>query len=421
MAFSMKVAQGGAEITKCPYVEADVLEKIAESTAPPMKSLAVKLGADEGKIGGETVLFRHEKTFVSKTLYAFTLNASDSDEAIDAAIKQNVSVDYTRIGERMYAEFAHVSSPDGTNLTPLAVKAAALGRGVIVSTRNYDAAKSAVAAIADSKPILNGADKDNFEQFSALATEHGILLGVNAPNLEEMYELVEKLEKLGNKNLVLTVDTGNIKTAYEMVVQIRRTALMGGDRVFGYPTIVNVAGLTGGDPALQSALASLFTVKYGSILLLDKMDYATALPLYGLRQNLFTDPQKPMRQEVGIYPMNKGAENDPCFVTVDFALTYFVVSAELERSGVPLNLLICDAGGYSVLTSWAAGKFSASSIAKFVTEEVESKIKSRTLVLPGKVAVLKGELEAKLPDWKILVGPNEAVALVKYARELVGA
>jgi acetyl-CoA decarbonylase/synthase complex subunit gamma len=169
---------------------------------------------------------------------------------------------------------------------------------------------------------------------------------------------------------------------------------------------------------MQTALASLFTVKYGSIIVLEKMTYAESLALHGLRQNIFTDPQKPMKVEPGIYPLNKADENAPCCITVDFALTYFVVSGELERSGVPVNLLISDAGGYSVLTAWAAGKLSASSIAKFITDyDIENKIKNRNLILPGKVAVLKGELQEKLPGWNVVVGPNEAVALVKFMRE----
>ena len=152
------------------------------------------------------------------------------------------------------------------------------------------------------------------------------------------------------------------------------------------------------------------------------MDYAKALPLYGLRQNLFTDPQKPMRVTPGIYPLNGADENAICATTVDFALTYFVVSGELERSGVPVNLLISDAGGYSVLTSWAAGKFSANTIANFLKEnDIEGKIKNRTLLIPGKVAVLKGELEANLPGWEIVVAPKEAVQLVKFLKDLAAS
>ncbi|MDR0858042.1 MAG: acetyl-CoA decarbonylase/synthase complex subunit gamma [Oscillospiraceae bacterium] len=418
MAFAMKVAQGAVEITKCPHVSADVLDKISESNAPPMKSFTVKAGDAEYKLGGETVLFRHEKTYVSKTLYAFSLYGCRTDEEHDSVIKEATAVDYNRIGERMYAEFVNVCTHTDEHFVALAQKAASLNRGVILSTSKIELATAAVDAIKDSKPILNGANKDNYEAFSKLASDNGLLLGVNAPTLDDLHDLVEKLEALGNKNLILTVDTHDIKTAFEMNTQIRRSAILNKDSQFGYPTLINVAGLTKGDINLENALAALFTVKYGSILIFETMDYAKALALYGLRQNIYTDPQKPMRQEVGIYPLNKGVSDSPCFITVDFALTYFVVSGELERSGVPVNLLICDAGGYSVLTSWAAGKFSAGSIAKFITEEVEPKLTSRTLVLPGKVAVLKGELQDKLPGWKVLVGPNEAVAVVKFAKEL---
>ena len=174
-----------------------------------------------------------------------------------------------------------------------------------------------------------------------------------------------------------------------------------------------------GDNHLQAALLAAFTMKYGSILVADHLDYAEALPLYGIRQNVFTDPQKPMKVEPGIYPINGGDENAICLTTVDFALTYFVVSGELERSGVPCNLIVNDAGGLSVLTSWAAGKFSSSSIAKFFEEQdIAGKIKCRKLCIPGKVAALKGELEAKMPDWEIIVAPKEAVQLVKFLKDM---
>ena len=187
---------------------------------------------------------------------------------------------------------------------------------------------------------------------------------------------------------------------------------------FGYPSIVNLVKLAKGDKHLQAALASMFTMKYGSIIVMEQMTYAEALPLFGLRQNVFTDPQKPMKVEPGIYPLNGADENSLVVTTVDFALTYFVVSGELERSGVPLNLVINDAGGLSVLTSWAAGKFSGNSISEYIKENVEPKVKCRRLVIPGKVAVLKGDLEAKLPGWEIIVGPREAVQLVKFLKDL---
>ena len=177
----------------------------------------------------------------------------------------------------------------------------------------------------------------------------------------------------------------------------------------------------GFDPEAEPYLLNRGTrqlLALASIIVMEQMDYTAALPLYGLRQNIYTDPQKPMKVAPGIYPLNGADENSVCVTTVDFALTYFVVSGELERSGVPCNLLISDAGGMSVLTAWAAGKLSAGTIAKFIAEEgIEDKIKNRTLIIPGKVAILKGELDAKLPDWNVVVGTREAVQIVKFMKD----
>ena len=420
MAFSMKVASGAIPIEKCPHMSPDALAKISESNAPLMKTIPVKAGDTEYKLGGETVLYRHEKTFVNKTLYAMNVCTDMDAETLERKFTDGLKVDYDRIGERMYCEFIFVNCGENKDgFTALAQRAAASGRGVILNCGDVDCMKAAAEAIKDAKPILNGADASNFEAMNAVAKELGLVLGVSGESLDELYDTVTKLEAAGNKNLILDVGTASIKSAFEGCVQIRRASLLNKDRTFGYPTIVNAAKLAGGDENLETALASLFTMKYGSIVVVEDMGYDRALALYGLRQNVFTDPQKPMKVEPGIYPLNKGDENSPCCITVDFALTYFVVSGELERSGVPCNLLISDAGGYSVLTAWAAGKLSANSIAKFMTEmDIAGKIKNRTLVLPGKVAVLKGEVQAKLPDWNVIVGPTEAVGLVKFMKEL---
>ena len=418
MAFSMKVASGAVEITKCPHLSDEVLAQVNESNAPPMKTIAVKAGDVEFKLGGETVLYRHEKTFVSKTLYAMTL-CTDRDDN-DARLAESMKVDYDRIGERMYSEFIFVNCGEKKDeFVALAQKAAAANRGVVLNCSDVETMKAAATAIKDAQPILNGANASNYEAMSAVATELGCILGVSGADLDELYDTVAKIEALGNKNLILDVGTASVKAAFEGAVQIRRAALLNKDRTFGYPTIVNVAKLAAGDEAFETALASLFTMKYGSIVVLSDMTYAKSLALHGLRQNVFTDPQKPMKVEPGIYPLNKADADAPCCLTVDFALTYFVVSGELERSGVPCNLLISDAGGYSVLTAWAAGKLSAGTIVKFINEyEIANKINNRTLIIPGKVAVLKGEIQDKLPDWNVVVGPAEAVGLVKFMKDL---
>ena len=334
------------------------------------------------------------------------------------------AVDYDRIGERMYTEMVYVNHSEDAKVdfVELVKKAADIeGRVLIIDTKDVELAKAALEVSKDKKPILNGADASNYEAMSAVATEAGVALGVSGKDINELYDTVAALEKLGNKNLIIDCGKNSIKEAYAIAVQFRRAAIKDGNRTCGYPSLVNAAVLAHGDKHLQAALASLFTMKYGSIVVVEEMDYATALPLYGLRQNVFTDPQKPMKVEPGIYSINGGDENSICLTTVDFALTYFVVSGELERSGVPCNLIINDAGGLSVLTSWAAGKFSSTSISKFFEEQdIAGKIKNHKLVIPGKVAVLKGDLEAKMPGWEIIVGPREAVQLVKFLKDMQG-
>ena len=417
MAFCMKVAQGAVALDKCPYFSEEAKAKLSEATAPPMKTITV---GNDIKLGGETVLFRHEKTLVNRNRFAVPVCTCMDEAAADQKLADIQKVDYERIGEREYIEFVMVrcEKDSADKWEDLVKKAAATGRTLILNCTCPECAKKALAICKDGKPILNGATPENFEEMSAIATEAGVTLGVHADSLSELHDLIAKLEAAGNKNLIIDVTGKTVKETFANTVLVRRTALKDGDRTFGYPSIVDLAKLAAGDEHLETALAAVLTLKYGSIIVMERLGYAEALPLYGLRQNVFTDPQKPMKVASGIYPMNGATPDDPCMLTVDFALTYFLVSGEIERSNVPVNLLITDASGMSVLTAWAAGKFSSSSIKKFFDEfELDKKINNRTLVIPGKVAVMKGEIQDKLPDWNVVVGTREAVEIVKFLKD----
>ena len=417
MAFCMKVAQGALPLEKCPYFSPDAIATLSEATAPPMKTITV---GNDIKLGGETVLFRHEKTFVSRTRFAVPVCTGMAESEAEAKLEKLQKIDYERIGEREYVEFVlvHCTKDAAGKWEALVEKAAATGRTLILDCECKECAEKALAICKDGKPILNGANAENYAEMSAVAQANGVVLGVRGESLAELYDTVKKLESLGNKNLILDVTGKTAKETFANAVLVRRTALKDGDRSFGYPSIVNLSRIAKGNVHLQTALAAAFTLKYGSIIVMEEMNYAEALPLYGLRQNIFTDPQKPMKVAPGIYPMNGATPDDPCLMTVDFALTYFLVSGEIERSNVPINLLITDASGMSVLTAWAAGKLSSSSVKKFFDEyDIASKIRSRTLVIPGKVAVMKGEIQDKLPEWNVVVGTREAVEIVKYLRD----
>lgn len=329
MAFSMKVAQGAMKIEQCPHMSEDALASLSEATAPPMKTIKIGTGDGEFTLGGETVLFRHEKTFVSKTRYAVSLCTCMSDEEVEAKLAEIPQVDYDRIGERMHVELVYVNcdeNADAAKFTALVEKAKGLGRTLILGCTDPEIAKAALEVCKDGKPVLNGANASNYEAMSKVATDAGVVLGVSGKDINELYDTTAAIEKLGNKNLVLDTTGADIKETFANTVQVRRAALKNQDRTFGYPSIVNLVKLAKGDKHLQAALASMFTMKYGSIIVMEQMTYAEALPLFGLRQNVFTDPQKPMKVEPGIYPLNGADENSLVVTTVDFALTYFVVS-----------------------------------------------------------------------------------------------
>jgi acetyl-CoA decarbonylase/synthase complex subunit gamma len=419
MAFAMKVAQGAVSIDKCPHMSPESLAKLSAGTEPPMKTVEVGVGDSAQKLGGETVLYRHEKTLVNANLFGVAISAGMTDAEIDAVLAEALKIDYERIGKRMLVECIHLKcNSDVVRSAEVAVKAMKSGRVLVLESTDPAVARNVVEAAKAAKPVLCGANAENFEAMNSIAKAAGIVLGVTGDDLTQLHQTVEKLEAAGNKNLILDLGSASIKQAFANGFEIRRAALKDSDRSFGYPSIVNLATLAPGDIVTQAALASIFTLRYASIIVMERMSYAEALPLFGLRQNLYTDPQKPMRVTPGIYRIGGANESSVCALTVDFALSYFVVSGEIERSKIPVNLLIPDAGGYSVLTAWAAGKLSASTIAQFMKEfEVESKITNHTLIIPGKVAVLKGDIESKLPNWKIVVGPNEAIQLVRFLKD----
>lgn len=420
MAFSMKVAAGAAELDKCPYITDDAKAQLSEATAPPMKTIKIGAGDAEHSLGGETVLFRHEKTYVSKSLFGVELSDADADDVNAAKFENLKKVHYDRIGEDMYVEVVSVRyASDKAKFLDLIAKVVELGRVPMAVVEDVDVAKEAAEAIKAAKGILMGATPDNADAMVEIAKAADIVLGVSADSIEALHDLVEKIEA-SYKNLVLNVGTASIKEAYQNAVTIRTNALKGEDRTFGYPSVVFANKLSCCEH-MEVAVASAFVLRYGSIIVMSDVDYKQALPLFGLRQNIFTDPQKPMRVEPTIYEFNKADDQSPVMVTVDFALSYFVVSGEIERSKVPSYLIIPDAGGYSVLTAWAAGKFGASTIADFVKESgIEEKTKCRKLILPGKVAVLQGDVAEALPDWEVIVGPTEAMQLPKFLRDLMG-
>jgi len=411
LAFAMKLAAKQVELSACPYVSEESKAQLAESAAPPIRLVALKSNGFEAKAGNEVVLFRHEKTFYNRPGIFVKINDNLSEEEIkeklgeaDAYVVNYVGIDLTLDG------FAIETVNGNANKFASAVKAArsATKRPLILVSKDPEVIKAGLEQLTGEAAMVYGADADNWEEMAEIAKAHKAALGVISNTLDDASELTEKIKGKGVEDMVLALSPTDLSTALALQTQVRRLALKKNYKPLGYPTMAFPTNL---------AAAAQAITKYSGFIVLDKFAPDLVYPLLVLRQNIYTDPQKPIQVQPGVYEINDPKPEDPVLVTTNFSITYFSVANEVEGSGMPAWLLVTDAEGMSVLTAWAAGKFDAERIAKSVkTFNVADKVSRKRIVLPGAVAVLSGELEGELPDWDVRVGPREAVDLPKFMK-----
>lgn len=419
LAFAMKLAAKQVELSACPYVTEESKAQLAESAAPPIRLITLQSDGHELKVGNEVVLFRHEKTFYNKP--GLFIRVRDDEPA--NGIKQKVTaadtykVTYVGIDRDLDGFAVESVSGDGAKFAAAvsAVRAAS-HRPLILIGKDAKAMAAGLQAVDGEHPLIYGADAGNWEAMADLAKQHGAPLAVIGGSLDELADLTEKIKGKGVEDLVLDPGGRDLITSLVRATQIRRLAIKKNFRALGYPVIAFPCDA--GDPARESVQAAQAIAKYASFVILGEFTPETAYPLLVLRENIYTDPQKPIQVQPGLYEINNPKPEDPVLTTTNFSITYFSVANEVEASGLPAWLLVNDAEGMSVLTAWAAGKFDAERIAKSVKGfNVESKVSRKRIVLPGHVAVLSGELEAELPGWEIKVGPREAVDLPAFMKQ----
>jgi len=414
LAFAMKLAAKQVELSGCPYVSEESKTQLAESSAPPVRLITLKGIGTEIKIGNEVCLYRHEKTFFNKTGVFVRIKSSQPDIAATVAKADAFKVVY--VGMDFTLDGFAVEADDPSKFAD-AVKAvrSATKRPLILISKDPNVLKAGTAALPGETPLLAGADSANWEGMAALAAESKAALAVTADSLDALVDIVEKVKGKGVEDIVLDPAGKNLAELLSRSSQIRRLALKN-FRSLGYPILTYPCNA--GDPARESTMAAQSVAKYAGFVVLDKFSPELLYALLVLRENIYTDPQKPIQVTPGIYEINAPKAESPVLVTTNFSITYFSVANEMESSGLPARLLVVDADGMSVLTAWAAGKFDAERIAKAVKGfDIESKISKKRIVIPGHVAVLSGELEEELPGWEIRVGPREAVDLPAFIKQ----
>jgi acetyl-CoA decarbonylase/synthase complex subunit gamma len=417
LAFAMNLASGKAELDKCPDVSEASREKLSAASAPPIRPVAIGYGDTAVKVGGETVQFRHEKTFFNPTAIAALIEDTTPEAEISEKVKRYQKFQYGRVGLNLRPELVVVKG--GPNLAA-AAKAVVDNSdlSVVLYSEDPAALKAAAEVLAGKNPLIGPATKDNLAAVAEVAVAAKVPVWLKASNLDEVAELTKALVAAGVKDLVIDTGARTTKDVFLDSVSLRRAALVGQNRDYGYGTITFPCEITP-NLILQGAVAANLIAKYAGIVVLSDLDGAVVFPLLLERLNIFTDPQRPMTVVEGIYPINNPDENSPVLVTTNFSLTYFIVSGEVEGSRVPSWLLIKECEGLSVLTAWAAGKFSGDDVGQFVGKRsnILEKIKHKSVIIPGYAAAILGDMEEELPGWTVSIGPREAAHLPKFLKE----
>ena len=423
LAFAMQLAAGKIELEKCPYVSEEAKGELSEASQPPILKVEIGAGEEAFKVGEETVMFRHDRTFVNQNGFAVAVDDTMDEKTVEETIKEVNAISFDRVGQTLSIEAVAVKNKSGDKdkFLALAGKVSKITKKpMILISPDAETLKAAAGQLKDSKPLIHGATTKTVDIFIDIAKETGCPIAVRGETFEDIMAVTEKMRAAGIKNLVIDMGSRDLKGDFYNQVVLRSAAIKQKNRLFGYPTIVFPGEMTD-DPLKEALIASVFVAKYASIIVLSAARRQDIYPLLIYRQNIYTDPRRPMQVEEKLYEIGSPDENSPILITTNFSLTYFIISGEVESTKIPSWLLVMNVEGQSVLTAWAAGKFVPELIAQFIKKSgISDKVKKKEIIIPGYVAQLQGELEEELGDgWKIVVGPREAGEVPKFLKGYV--
>lgn len=418
LAFAMALAQKKVSLDKCPHVTAQSKSALESASQPPVKLVTIGTGDKKIEIGNETVMFRHEQKFYHPAGIGILIEDTLSDSEIGEKIAKINSLSFERVGQIISVNLICIknASGDKNSFVKLVQKASSgSSLNIALLTRDIGALTEALNITRARRPLVICDDSANVDSFAKLAKENNVPLAVTCADPEEAAALTVRIKLSGVEEIIINLKGKNIAGTIQDFTFIRRTALKKNFRPLGYP-IMAFAGTS--EPHAELAEAVTYVMKYAGLVIIKNTDKEFVLPLLVARQDLYSDPQKPVQVEAKVYEIGKVSRDSPVLVTTNFSITYFTVAGEVEASKVPTYIICCDSEGMSVLTAWAAEKFTPEKIAETMKKiGIETVVSHKKLVIPGYVSVMSGKLE-EVTGWKISVGPREASGIPNYLRNL---
>ncbi|HJO93509.1 MAG TPA: acetyl-CoA decarbonylase/synthase complex subunit gamma [Victivallales bacterium] len=417
MMFAMQVAAKQKAITDCPHISDDAKSDLSEASTPPIKLVKIGSEVNQVEIGQETVMFRHEEKFHHPAGLAVRIPASLSDsDALDMAEKINSSK-FERVGEELKVAFCAVEI-EGCNEPALRVKSLSdkIDVPIILIGKDVNIMKSCVEAIKSERPLIYKADRNNIDGFIEIALSSKCPLSIEADTLEEAADLTKKAKDKGLQNIILSFNGKEVRDTLELLTKVRRAALKKNFRPLGYPTMVEVDSDT---PEEETVTASIYAAKYASIIIINGIEAWQILPIVTTVQNIYTDPQVPNTVEAKLYEIGSPDESSPVMFTTNFALTYFSVAGEVERSKIASYISVVDTEGLGVLNAYAGDKISVEKVVKTMNEQnITNKVKHRKLIIPGLLPIYRAEIE-DTSDWEeVIIGTESAREIPAFLNKI---
>jgi acetyl-CoA decarbonylase/synthase, CODH/ACS complex subunit gamma len=412
LTFAMKLAAGKADADTCPYLDAGTKELLRGATRPPIQLVKLGVGERQVPVGDEIVLFRHEKAFYHPPGLFFSVSDLWDRKRIVAAAARVMDDEFLRVGENLRFNGLAIRNesrdPAAYGRAVAAVEEEAEFPEVLVS-ESPESLAAGLARCGNYHPVIHAATRANHEELAALAKRYGCPLVVRAGDLGELAGLAKACSDLGVRNLILDPAPANLGEFIARSTTIRRKAIDRSDPELGHPVYLDATGFVPEEAAIVAGV-----LKYAGVIVTSVLPPATARMTLTLRQNIYTDPQKPIQMTPGLYRVGEPGPDSPVLATVNFSLTYFTLLGYLEASRIPCHLLILDTEGFSVLTAVAAGKFSERLVKESLDRyQIAGEVRHRTLIIPGYAAPLSGRIE-EVTGWKVLVGPRDAADIGEF-------
>jgi acetyl-CoA decarbonylase/synthase complex subunit gamma len=415
LTFAMKLASGKADIDLCPYLDESAKSVLGATTRPPIRLIKLGVGERSFSVGEEFVLYRHDKTFYHPPGILFKVFDTQSSEEITQVTKRVRDEVFTRVGTDLRFNGIAIENSSGS-VEAFARAVATVEENadlpLVLISKDLEAFNAALIQVGSYRPLIHSATKENFREMCALAKKHSCPLVVKANGLDNLIGLVKSCGEEGVKKMVMDLCPQSLGDYLSLSTAVRQLAITRAVPDLGYPVFFDAT-----HPNLQDAAIALGIVKYASVIITPPLSEESAKAALTLRQNIYTDPQKPIQMNPGLYRVGIPGKDAPVLMTVNFSLTFFTLEGYLESSKIPCFLLIVDTEGLSVLTAVAAGKLNETlvrdSLKKF---EVEREVSHKTLIIPGYASPLSGRIE-EATGWKVLVGPRDAAEIGEYLHE----